>query len=143
MALLNTSGNNRVVDNQNIHETQIISGLLTGTDIGTWQADYQLREVEFVHLKNGKPITYNWANSIGLTAIGFGLNLLSKGYSDINLITFGEWVALGVGVAASLVLYFIGLFIPDNRKKVMNKIQAHFENAPTRRQAFREGRHHE
>ncbi|KZZ49695.1 hypothetical protein A3759_26060, partial [Thalassolituus sp. HI0120] len=88
-------------------------------------------------IKHGKPITYNWANSIALTSFGFGLSLLAKGYSDASLITKGEWVALAFGVGISVTLYLVGIFLPDNRKKVMKKIESHFETAPTQRQILR------
>ncbi len=104
---MEVSMNNRVIDNRELTETQLFPNLLTGTDIGTWQADYQLREVEFERIKNGKPITYNWANSIALTSFGFALNLLSKGYADILTISKGEWVALAFGVVITIVLYGI------------------------------------
>ena len=121
-----------------ITETQIVSDLLTGTDIGTWQSEYLLREVEFERIKYGKPITFNWANSIALTTIGFGLNLVAKGYSNVANINKGEWIALSAGIAFSIALYIIGLLLPNNRKKVMKKIEKHFENAPTKRQAFKD-----
>ncbi|ABX51417.1 hypothetical protein Sbal625DRAFT_0804 [Shewanella baltica OS625] len=127
----------RIIENQVITETQVIPDLLTGSDIGTWQAEYLLREVEFERIKHGKPITYNWANSIALTSFGFGLSLLAKGYSSASLITKGEWVALAFGIGISVVLYLIGIFLPDNRKKVMKKIESHFETAPTQRQILR------
>jgi len=126
------------IQDREITETQIIPDLLTGTDIGTWQAEYLLREVEFERIKYGKPITFNWANSIALTSFGFGLNLLGKGYSDITNISKGEWIALVAGIAVSILLYVIGLCLPNNRKKVMDKIEKHFEDAPTKRQAFKE-----
>ncbi|KZZ50428.1 hypothetical protein A3759_17015 [Thalassolituus sp. HI0120] len=127
----------RIIENQEITETQVVPDLLTGSDIGTWQAEYLLREVEFERIKHGKPITYNWANSIALTSFGFGLSLLAKGYSDASLITKGEWVALAFGVGISVTLYLVGIFLPDNRKKVMKKIESHFETAPTQRQILR------
>ncbi|MEZ8618971.1 hypothetical protein AB4374_13895 [Vibrio splendidus] len=116
-----------------ITDTQIVDDLLTGGDIGTWQADYLLREVEFERLKNGKPVTHNWANSIGLTTFGFALNLLGKGYSDYTLIVKGEWIALALGGGATITLYLIGLCVTDSRKSVMKKIEKHFESAPTKR----------
>lgn len=116
-----------------ITDTQIVDNLLTGGDIGTWQADYLLREVEFERLKNGKPVTHNWANSVGLTTFGFALNLLSKGYSDYTAIAKGEWIALAFGVGATMILYVVGLCIKDSRKLVMKKIEKHFESAPTKR----------
>ena len=127
----------RIIENQEITETQVVPDLLTGSDIGTWQAEYLLREVEFERIKHGKPITYNWANSIALTSFGFGLSLLAKGYSNASLITKGEWVALAFGVGISVILYLIGIFLPDNRKKVIKKIESHFETAPTQRQILR------
>jgi hypothetical protein len=127
----------RIIRNQEITETQVVPDLLTGSDIGTWQAEYLLREVEFERIKHGKPVTSNWANGLALTAFGFGLSLLAKGYSNPSLITKGEWIALAVGAGVSATLYFIGIFIPDNRKKVMKKIKSHFETAPTQRQILR------
>jgi len=126
------------IHNREITETQLVPDLLTGTDIGTWQAEYLLREVEFERIKYGKPITFTWAVSIALTTFGFGLNLFAKGYSDVASISRGEWVALGVGIALSVGLYIIGLCLPNNRKKVMKKIEKHFKEAPTKRQAFKD-----
>lgn len=128
----------KIVHGKVITETQIVPDLLTGTDIGTWQAEYLLREVEFERIKYGKPVTFNWANSIALTTIGFGLNLLAKGYTNVAIISKGEWVAMSVGIVLSIVLYVIGRCLPNNRKKVMKKIEKHFEDAPTKRQAFKE-----
>jgi len=126
------------IRDREITETQLVPDLLTGTDIGTWQAEYLLREVEFERIKNGKPITFILAVSIALTTFGFGLNLLAKGYSNVANISKGEWVALAAGIVLSVVLYIIGLCLPNNRKKVMKKIEKHFKEAPTKRQAFKE-----
>jgi len=115
--------------------------LLSGITTGTWQEDYSLRQVEFEWIKNTKPMTFIWANSILLTTLGFGLNLLAKGYSNLTSnsapISKGEWIAFFSGLAVSVVLYIVGGFLPNNRKKVMSKIEQHFKNAPTRRQAYR------
>lgn len=115
--------------------------LLSGTSIGTWQEDYPLRQVEFEWIKDSKPMTFIWANSILLTTFGFGLNLLAKAWShfttDTPPIGRGEWIAFFSGLAASAVLYIVGVFLPNKRKKVMTKIEEHFKNAPTRRQAYR------
>ncbi|MGO4894749.1 hypothetical protein [Flavobacterium sp. W21_SRS_FM6] len=128
----------RIIENQEVTETQNFPDLFTDVEVGTWQAEYVLREVEFERLKNGKPITYNWANSIGLTSFGFALNLLAKGYSDHTIILKGEWIALGLGVSVSVVLYVVGTMLPDNRKKVMKDIESHFENATKKKQIHRE-----
>jgi len=124
-----------------ITQTVLADDLLTGTSVGTWQEDYPLREVDFVHIKHGKPITYIWATSILLTTFGFGLNLLAKWYSqtnnEISQITNGEWIAFGCGVFFSVILYVIGLMLPNERKKVMNNIESHFKDAPKSRQAVK------
>lgn len=131
----------QIYKNKVITQTVIAENLLTDTSVGTWQEDYPLREVDFVHIKNGKPITYIWANSILLTTFGFGLNLLAKWLSPTNdnvtQITNGEWIAFGCGVAAATILYIIGCLAPNERKTVMNDIENHFKNAPKSRQAVK------
>lgn len=126
------------VENQQITETIQVHGLLSGANIGTWQADYPLTAIDLEHIKNGKPVTFNWANSILLATVGFGLNLIGKGASQVvgmqQPIYVGEWVALGVGVVAAIVLYGIGLVLPNERKRVMREIQDHFKNSPKQRQ---------
>jgi len=130
-----------LIENEQITETIPVHGLLSGANIGTWQADYPLTAVDYVHIKNGKPITFIWANSILLATIGFGLNLLGKGASEIagvqQEIYIGEWVALGVGFIVSILLYLIGLALPNDRKKIMKKIQEHFKNSPKQRQVVK------
>ncbi|GAB3215648.1 hypothetical protein [Pseudaeromonas pectinilytica] len=69
---------NENISNQVILQTVQVADLLSGTSIGTWQADYPLTGRDYEHLKNGKPITFDWANSILLTSIGIGLTLLGK-----------------------------------------------------------------
>ena len=117
-------------------------GLLSGASVGTWQADYPLTGRDYEHLKNGKPITYNWANSILLTSIGIGLTLLGKYiYQQTNpaiIIYEGERIALGIGVAAAIILYLIGLCLPNDRKKIMKKLKDHFDTSPKKRQLLQE-----
>jgi hypothetical protein len=132
--------NNRI-ENQQITETIPVHGLLSDAHIGTWQADYPLTGLDFEHIKNGKPVTLNWASSILLTTIGFGLNLIAKSASQLagiqQQIYIGEWVALGIGCAVSVILYLIGLALPNDRKKVMKDIETHFKNAPRHRQVVK------
>lgn len=126
------------VENQQITETIPVHGLLSGANIGTWQADYPLTAIDFEHIKNGKPVTFNWANSILLATVGFGLNLIEKGASQVvgmqQPIYVGEWIALGFGVVVAIVLYGIGLALPNERKRVMREIQDHFKYSPKQRQ---------
>lgn len=130
-----------LIENEQITETIPVHGLLSGANIGTWQADYPLTAIDYEHIKNGKPITFNWANSILLTTIGFGLNLLGKGASEMagvqQEIYIGEWIALGVGIIVSILFYLIGLALPNDRKKIMKKIQDHFNTSPKQRQVVK------
>jgi hypothetical protein len=126
------------IENQQISQTIPVHGLLSGASIGTWQADYPLTAIDFEYIKNGKPITFNWANSIFLATVGFGFNILGKGASTLagipQQIYIGEWITLGAGVFISIILYAFGLALPNDRKRVMKEIKEHFNNAPKHRQ---------
>ncbi|RBO82382.1 hypothetical protein [Marinomonas aquiplantarum] len=125
------------IENQQISETIPVHGLISGASIGTWQADYPLTALDFEHIKNGKPVTFNWANSILLATVGFGFNILGKGATTLagveQQIYIGEWIALGAGVAISIILYIVGLALPNDRKRVMKEIKEHFNTAPKQR----------
>jgi hypothetical protein len=133
---------NENINNQEIGQTVVVPGLLTGASVGTWQADYPLTGRDYEHLRHGKPITYNWANSILLTSIGIGLTLLGKYISQQTnpdiIIYKGEWIALCIGIAVAIILYIIGLFLPNDRKKIMKKLKEHFDNSPKKRQLLQE-----
>ena len=126
------------ISNQQLYQTMVVAGLSSGASVGTWQADYPLTGRDFEHLRNGKPVTFNWANSILLATIGFGLNILGKYLSQKAGVTItiyiGEWIALAVGVVVSIVLYLIGLALPNDRKSIMKKLKDHFDNSPKKRQ---------
>jgi hypothetical protein len=131
------------ISNQPLDQTVVVSGLSSGASVGTWQADYPLTGRDYEQLRNGKPVTFNWANSILLTTIGFGLNILGKYISQktgvIITIYVGEWIALSVGLGVSVVLYCIGLALPNDRKSIMNKLRDHFDNSPKKRQMLQGG----
>jgi len=116
----------------------VVHGLLSGSSVGTWQADYPLTGRDYEHIKNGKPITFNWANSLLLTTVGLGLNVLGKFLSQQAGVTItiyiGEWIALAIGLILSVILYLIGLALPNDRKIIMKKLKDHFDNSPKKRQ---------
>lgn len=132
------------VTNQNITSTIRVEGVLADSaTMGTWQADYQLTALEFEYIENGKPVTFNFANSILLTTFGYGFSLapkmLSKLSKDTSGVTIsdGEWITLAIGAGLVVLLYAIGLLMPNNRKKVMKKIRNHFEVSPKKRHMYR------
>ncbi|MEH6629125.1 MAG: hypothetical protein V7739_22045 [Motiliproteus sp.] len=131
------------ISNQTLDKTTVVSGLSSGSSVGTWQADYPLTARDYEHLRHGKPVTFNWANSILLTTIGFGLNILGKFLSQqagVEItIYIGEWIALSIGFGASVILYSIGLALPNDRKTIMKQLKDHFDNSPKKRQMLKEG----
>ena len=131
------------ISNQDINQTMVVPGLLSGASVGTWQEDYPLTGRDYEHLRNGKPITYNWANSIMLTTFGLGLSILGKFLSkqaDKTITIYeGEWIALLVGFFIAIVLYLIGLCLPNDRKSIMKSLKAHFDNSPKQRQMVQGG----
>ena len=105
------------------------------------QADFLLCEADFLRIKSGKPMTLNWAHSIFLTTIGIGLLIFGKylstkwGYqAEIFL---GEWIACGAGILLSIILYFVGIALPNERKEVIKRITEHFKKAPRTRHLMR------
>lgn len=131
------------IRNQQLDQTTVVSGLSSGSSVGTWRADYPLTGRDFEHLRHGRPVTFNWANSVMLTTIGLLLNILGKYLSQKSGVTItiyiGEWVALWVGIIIAIILYLIGLAFPNDRKKIMKKLKEHFDNSPKKRQMLKEG----
>lgn len=129
------------ISNQQLQHTQVVTGLSSGASVGTWQADYPLTGRDYEHLRNGKPVTFNWANSMLLTTIGFGLNILGKYISNAAGVTttiyIGEWIALTIGFGFSIVLYVVGLALPNDRKSIMKKLKNHFDHSPRKRQMLK------
>ena len=130
------------IENQQISQTVFVPGILSGASAGTWQADYPLTGRDYEQLKNGKPLTFIWANSILLTSFGIGLNLFGKFISQKTdptvTIYKGEWIALAIGIFISVILYIVGLCFPNDRKKLMKKLKEHFDNSP-KKQFLQEG----
>jgi hypothetical protein len=129
---------NELIENQQITQTIPIKDLLSNVTIGTWQADFPLTAIDYEHIKNGSPKTFNWANSILLATVGFGFNIFGKLLSELvgvqQVINIYEWFSLLSGVIISFILYIIGLAQPNDKKKIMKKIQIHFNTSPKKRQ---------
>ncbi|MDY7841548.1 hypothetical protein UXA24_11260 [Aeromonas caviae] len=130
-------------NNEKITATIQVEGILLDSDVGTWQANYQLTALEFEHIKNGKPVTFNWANSILLTVIGYGFSLAPRAVSKLTgaektiSIANGEYITFLLGLGAAVVLYAIGLLMPNDRRAVMKSIQEHFKKSPKQRRMYK------
>lgn len=118
------------IKNQKLTKPTKVKGLLSNQSIGTLQQNYPLTDLDFELIQNGKSQTSNWAHSIFLTSIGYSLGLLKKFFNENEIISTSEWGALGIGIGISFLIYIVGYFLPSKRKKIINKIQKHFDNAP-------------
>lgn len=118
------------IKNQKLTKPTKVKGLLSHEGIGTLQQNYPLTELDFELIQNGKSQTSNWAHSIFLTSFGYSLGLLKKFFDENETVSTSEWEALGIGVALSVLIYGIGWLLPSKRKKIINKIQQHFDDSP-------------
>lgn len=133
---------------ENTYENQVITQtvetedlFLTGVSIGTFQEDFQLCEADFLRLKNdGTPLS-TWSMNILFAAIGYGISILPKWFSEMagkpEKVSQAEWTALGATLAVSLVLFIIGKLMPNERKDLLSKMDRHFKSAPKSRQFVR------
>jgi hypothetical protein len=133
-----------IYNNEIITSTLATPDLLSGTIIGTFQEDYRLCEADYLRLKTSKPVTLGWANGILLATLGYGLSLIPKLFDKLTgkpvEIAIGEWLTLLIGICLSILLYLIGLALPNDRKAVMKEIENHFKSAPKSRQIIRENK---
>lgn len=128
----------KVIKGEQVTKPYLISeDILSGASVGTWQKDYLLQKHDFYLIKNGKSKTFSAAQNFLFASFCWGLSLIAKGYPNFSDIKKGEWIALGVGIAISVVLYAIGYFLPNERKEIMKKIEEHFKKAPTIHQVIR------
>lgn len=128
-------------ENQVITHTVVTENLFTGVSIGTFQEDFQLCEADFLRLKNdGTPLS-TWSMNILFAAIGYGISILPKWFSEIagktEKVSQVEWAALAAGLAVSLAFFLVGKFIPNEKKDLLSRMAKHFKSAPKSRQFVR------
>lgn len=129
-------------ENQVITQTLPTGNLLTGVSIGTFQEDFQLCEADFLRLKNdGTPLS-SWSTNILFAAIGYGISILPKWFSEMagkpEKVSQAEWIALAASLAVSLLLFLIGKLMPNEKKDLLSRMSQHFKSAPKSRQFVRE-----
>jgi len=102
--------------------------------VGLFQEVFLLCEADYLHIRNGKPMTLNWAHGFLLASVGLGLSIIGKLFSvpwgTHSSVHLGEWIGLSVGFFISFVLYMIGLALPNDRKRVLKQIERHFADSP-------------
>lgn len=129
------NNNKDIVQGQVFKETITLETDSTNPIIGSLQADFGLCEADYLRIKNGYPKTLIWAHSILLANAGLGISILGK---YIDRILNGSntpilaWEKYGFisALIVSFFLYLLGIFLPNEKKKVMKDIKNHFEYSP-------------
>ncbi|MFZ5842564.1 MAG: hypothetical protein ACOY3E_06625 [Pseudomonadota bacterium] len=128
-------------ENQVITRTVVTENVFTGVCIGTFQEDFQLCEADFLRLKNNGTTLGAWATNVLFAAIGYGVSILPKWFSEIAgkeaVVSQAEWAALAACLLISVALFFIGKFLPNEKKELLNRMDKHFRTAPKSRQFIR------
>ena len=113
----------------------VVADVLNGQSIATLQSVFALTEADFLRLQGGPPTTATLATVIFSGVVGYAISLgpklepiLSGGQIQL---TSGETRTIVLGTIASAILYGIGYFLPNDRKKVLNRISSHFLTAKT------------
>lgn len=102
------------------------------------QEVFPLTEADFLRLKHRWSQVNWWADRLLFLGIGLLIVLAAK-YVAANIfhnpvqIEKGEWTAPALAIVLALVLFLVGIVLPDERKKVMKDIEAHFTTAPRTR----------
>lgn len=126
------------IENEMIGVTIEVKGALLSQGFSiTSQPDYHLNQVDFYDLKNPR----RKLDSIGATIFALSSGLLFTSISRFFAMkldyktTFEPYELIGglAGLLISLIIYLVGLALPNPKKDVMKKIEQHFrDNPPTR-----------
>lgn len=102
--------------------------------VGLFQPVFLLCEADYLHIKNAKPMTLNWAHGLLLASVGLGLSIIGKllaiPWGHTVTVYIAEWIGLGVGFFSSLILYIISPVLPNERKRVLKQIEKFFADSP-------------
>jgi hypothetical protein len=132
---------NRTYEDEHLTDTVFVPHLLTGVAIGTFQADYPLCEVDFLHIQRNDSSLAAWAFNAVFATGGYLLSIVPKWLGELagkpEQVSKGEWTVLAVAVGITVSLYALSPFVPSQKKKTMKKISEHFRSAPRSRQAIR------
>jgi hypothetical protein len=111
-----------------------VTDLLNGRSVTTMQAPFLLTEADFLRLKGSPPVTSALATVVFSGVVGYAVSLGPKiapifegGNSHL---TSGEIRTMLAGTAVAAVLYAVGFWWPNDKKKTIKKISNHFDSAP-------------
>jgi len=128
-------------ENEIITQTLMTTDMLTGMAIGTLQEDFLLNEADFLRLKNEVSSFSTWALNVLFATIGYAISILPKWISELagraEHVSASEWTALIIGLVLAAILYTASHYLPNEKNKLMKRMDQHFKDAPKSRQIFR------
>jgi hypothetical protein len=128
----------KVYENQHISQTVVVTHLLNEVSVATLQKPFYLTEVHFQSLKGRPPFTATLATIIFSAVVGYafklGPEIAAMFEGGANQLTDGDIRTISFGIVLSAVIYGVGYFAPNERKRTMKEISTHFkkEKATTR-----------
>lgn len=121
-------------EGRQLSQPTVVTNLLNGQSVTTMQPPYLLTEADFLRLKGVPPVTAALATIVFSGVVGYGVSLGPKIAPVFDgresELTSGELRTIVIGTIASAVLYAIGFWWPNDKKKTMKKISKHFDSAP-------------
>lgn len=121
-------------EGRQLNQPILVNDLLNGQSVKTLQTPYLLTEADFLRLKGSPPVTAAFATILFSGVVGYAVSLGPK-IAPIfdgakSELTSSEVSTMAVGTLASVLLYTIGFWWPNDKKKMMKKISEHFDSAP-------------
>lgn len=119
--------------NQQLDKPFSVSGLMNGQTIAQLQSPYLLSEADFVRLKGRARPTETVAVMIFSAIVGYAISLgpklLDLLKNDNPLFSTPELKHIAGWCILSLLIYFLGYALPNDRASVMKKLSDHFNTA--------------
>lgn len=119
---------------QNLTKPVMVNGaVVTNLQIAIPREPFLLERYYYDKLIKGDSHLLTLANTILGAVIGLFINMLAKfiGSQIDNNIIFDKWevYAFITALVLMLILYLINYFVPNERRRIIKKINEHFENS--------------
>lgn len=125
----------KTTENQTFTHSIEVSGATVSPIPGLYQPAFPLGEADFLRLRLSSP----WLTSAGAAVLSFGLSyalplavqvFLERRAGKTTTIAVESWWISGALLAAGVALLIGGLVFSRERRRVLKRIQAHFETNP-------------
>ena len=119
--------------NRQIDKPIVVVDVMNGQTIASLQPVFPLTKADFGCLKGGPPITYAVAVMVFSGVIGYAIGLGPKLESIVSggqsQMSYAEFKTIAAWSGVALLIYFVGLCLPNERKSVMKKLSNYFKAA--------------